>query len=175
MLSFKPLKTFLIFASAVMVTACSATNPINEMNTPPHRKALAKLELLQPSLKIGEWLAFRYSVDQPGFINVYVINSSGKTTQLIQNKRVTKYVINRFPEKNDSFDIKVSGPIGTERFSLVFTKQPFDPLLASERKLGRAPTGLTLSSSQLIHRLDKSLNALDTRHWSRSDAILTVK
>lgn len=174
MFFYKRLRYLLVVTTLSLLTACASTGSTVGGYSHIDGKARVKIELLEPRVKIGEWLVFRYTTDRAGFVNVFVVNSSGRTTQLVQNKRVKGGGTNRFPATEDRFDIKIDGPVGTERLILVYSKQPFNPILATERKGVQSPAMLTLSSSQLLHRLNESLSALTYNQWARSDATLAV-
>lgn len=174
MLILRQAKKLSFLLTLVFLTACGASNPTVGGYNHIEGKVSTRLELLSPMVKIGEWLTFRYSADKAGFVNIFAVNSSGRTTQLIQNKRVTGHATYSFPEKVDNFDVKVSGPKGVEHLVLVYSKQPFNPLLAGELKSSNVPSGLTLNSSQLLHRLQVSLTNLDVEQWARSDAKLEI-
>ncbi len=100
-----------------------------ESNTPIIDDGVITLNTDSNNYAIGDTMGIRFSVDQPMFVRLVVINSSGEVSTLFPNpyqsdsycKPGVEYQI---PPRNADFTLDIGGPVGTDKLRAVASSKP---------------------------------------------------
>ncbi len=123
------------------------------------------------ALSMGEPLQLDLQTTAAGYLNLYFINSSGQTGQLLTNYPVQANEPATFPPAGGKkLRYAPSGPPGAETFILVVTRHPLNLLGRADIKNVKKPrtpvAELNLSGSQLVNRLRSALQRRPPPDWN---------
>ena len=129
------------------------------------------LRCKRQALSMGEPLQLDLQTTAAGYLNLYFINSSGQTGQLLTNYPVQANEPATFPPAGGKkLRYAPSGPPGAETFILVATRHPLNLLGRADIKNVKKPrtpvAELNLSGSQLVQRLRGALQRRPPPDWN---------
>lgn len=129
------------------------------------------LRCKQQALSIGQPLQLDLQTTAAGYLNLYFINSSGQTGQLLTNYPVQANEPATFPPAGGKkLRYAPSGPPGAETFILVATRQPLNLLGRTDIKNVKKPrtpvAELNLNGAQLVNRLRSALQQRPPPDWN---------
>lgn len=133
-------------------------------------KIAVQLNTPHLQLHLGEALALGYSSGSTGYANLYALNSSGKTMQLMANHPVYAGVWQTFPSHDAAFTLTATPPAGVERYVLLVTQVPFNPLLPQEAQDIGGVSQLTLATPKLRQRLAQATASLRPESWGKAES-----
>lgn len=164
---------------ALWIAGC-ATPPAKPPATPvvdpvqignPKAGFAVTLRCDRQALHIGEAVRLDLRTAAPGYLNLYFINSSGQTGQLLTNYPVQANEPATFPPAGGKkLRYAPSSPPGVETFILVATRQPLNLLRRADIKNVKKPrtpvAELNMNGSQLVGRLRGALQRWPTPDWN---------
>lgn len=169
---------FSVMIVAVLLGGCatspqSPTVPVNDPLRIGNPKATFAVTLQadnQP-LRIGDSPKLGLQATADGYMNLYFINPSGHTGQLLTNYPVQANEAIRFPPSTTKkLQYELAPPTGTETFILVVTRQPLNLLGRQDIKNVKRPrtaiAELNLNGQQLVSRLRDALRRWPPLAWN---------
>lgn len=100
------------------------------------------------------------------YCNLYAVNTSGDTLQLLANHPLPANTTQSLGSPGDPLYYRVHPPRGTETYVLVATRQPLEWLQPADIRRRGPATRLTLKPAQLTRRLQEALAARDPATWN---------
>lgn len=130
-------------------------------------------------LLVGAPLRLDLQATADGYLNLYFINASGKTGQLLTNYPVRADEPVSFPPAGSrKLQYTPDPPPGTETFILVATRQPLNLLGRPDIKNVNKPrtpvAELNLTGPQLVNRLRDALRRRPPPDWNASSLQLPL-
>jgi len=180
-------KTRLIaaFASiliALLLASCATTPPASkrplQVADPvqlrnPKAGFAVKLRADHEPLRIGDYLELNLHTMSGGYMNLYVISSSGQAAQLLTNYPVRASETVEFPPTTNRKTINnyvLTPPPGLETYMLVVTRQPLNLLGRQDIKNIKKPrtpvAELNMTGPQLVDRLRTVLRRQPPQTWN---------
>lgn len=172
----------LLLPWVLLLTACSATSPRTQPPVAPvatqqlpavSRGGVAvHLRAFAQDIKVGQWLALAYRSSAAGYANLYAINSSGKTMQLLFNRPVAANQWQNFPEQGEAFGLKAMPPVGEEHYILLVTEKPF--VLPGGSQQAGIPMELSFPPAVLRQQLTGVTRTLRQDTWGQTETRLKL-
>ncbi len=122
--------SFAVAQQPALIPASPKTAPTPAIDVKENRETGSiSLSTEKPQYHIGEQLGINFSVDEPMYVRIAVINSQGEVSTLFPNpyqsdnycKPGKKYKI---PSTGSDFTLDISGPVGTDKIRAVASKKP---------------------------------------------------
>lgn len=171
----------LLLLWVLLLTACGTPPPNTQPSVasvvpqiPPMSRGSVAVHLraFAPQIKVGQWLALTYRSSAAGYANLYAINSSGKTMQLLFNRPVVANQWQDFPEQGAAFGLKAMPPVGEEHYILLVTEKPF--VLPSGSQQAGIPMELGLPQAVLRQQLMGVTHVLRQNTWGQAEIRLKL-
>ena len=134
--------------------------------TNPQANFSLQLKSATSPLVIGQLLKLYITSQIDGFVNLYHINSSGKTARLLHNKKVIADKTISFPGPMGKINFQFDPPTGEEIYILIMTKTSQQWLTQADLKGHGALTALALTARQLVDRLAVTTRQIDAKTWN---------
>ena len=184
MLKIGLLTAFLI--TMLMLSSCATPPmlPIVAVNDPlrlgnPRAAFVVAIQTNREPLRVGNSPRLSLRTTTSGYMNLYFINPSGKTGQLLTNYPVHAHEIIVFPPTTSKqLQYTLAPPIGVENFILVVTQQPLNLLsrrdISNVKKPRTAIAEFNLNGPQLINRLRDALYRWPPSAWNADSVQLPL-
>jgi hypothetical protein len=170
--------SLLILILSLLASGCSTsprlpTVPVNDPLRLGNPKATfaVTLQAGHEPLHIGDSPQLGLQATANGYMNLYFINPSGDTGQLLTNYPVQANEAIHFPPTpNKKLQYRLGPPTGAQTFILVVTHQPLNLLRRQDIKNVKLPrtaiAEFNLSRPQLLNRLRDALRRWPSPGWN---------
>ncbi len=181
---------FRMIVLTLLVSGCATTlsppspSPAVAVNDPlrlgnPKASFAVQLHVDHESLRIGHSPHLDLQATAHGYMNLYFINSSGKTGQLLTNYPVRANEGVTFPPTaSKKLQYQLTPPAGMETFILVVTHQPLNLLsrrdISNIKKPRTAIAEFNLTGPQLMNRLRNALRRWPPPAWNANSVQLPL-
>ncbi|CDH44615.1 DUF4384 domain-containing protein [Candidatus Contendibacter odensensis] len=177
---------FSMIIMALLMGGCATppTSPAVAVNDPlrlgnPKAAFVVTIQTDHQPLRIGNSPQLSLRTTANGYMNLYFINPSEKTGQLLTNYPVQANETIAFPPTaSKKLLYALTPPTGTETFILVITHQPLNLLsrrdISNVKKPRTAIAEFNLSGSQLINRLREALRRWPPAAWNADSVQLPL-
>lgn len=121
------------------------------------------------ALIIGGFARFKVYSTADAYLNLYAIDSSYKTLQLLANYPIHAKEVLSLGGLQGPASYRLTPPPGTETYIAIATQKPFDWLETADIRRPGDISELALNAGQLTDRLLLALEKLDSASW---DAVI---
>ncbi len=157
--------------------AVAVNDPLRLGN--PRAAFVVNIQTDREPLRVGNSPQLSLRTTANGYMNLYFINPSGKTGQLLTNYPVQAHEAIAFPPTaSKKLQYALTPPTGMETFILVITHQPLNLLnrrdISNVKKPRTAIAEFNLSGPQLINRLRDALRRWPPSAWNADSVQLPL-
>lgn len=179
----------IIFAGLLSIPACTTTDGIEQGGMNTQQDTLTYNRLLSPfvndtqeqslkleaipgnQLEVGQPLRFKIRSNKSGFVQLYVFQTSGEVTTLLENAPIEANEIIYYPDLHNKIRLTAREPVGKNAVLILLTKTPIAGSIKHDfQKLSR-PSHIRSTQSGAAAMIFDQIRHMPKSNW-QSDTLI---